>query len=71
MGTRNLSMPTMQNICQSGWFCKLNNVLLESTVALFLVFSVNTKNQKKIYKNTVYICKKKKKLFFIVLLLDY
>ena len=51
-------MPTMQ--CQSGWFCKLNNVLLESTVALlFLVFSVNTKNnKKKIYKNTVYICKK-------------
>ena len=23
MGIRNLSMPTMQNICQSGWLCKL------------------------------------------------
>ena len=64
MGTRNLSMPTMQNICQSGWFCKLNNVLLESTVALFLVFSVNTKNQKNFIR-TLFIFVKKKKIYFL------
>ena len=45
----------------------VNNVLLESTVALlFLVFSVN--RQKSFYKNTVYICKKKLLIFIV---LDY
>ena len=57
MDTRNLSMPTMQNIRQSGWFCKLITSSCWSTLL-----------PKSFDKNTVYICKKKL-LTFIVLLL--
>ena len=60
-------MSTVQDISRPGWFCKINNILLESTIALFSVLSVNRK--KKICKNAVYTCEKNVNFYVVTCLL--
>ena len=60
IGTRNWPMPTMQNISQSGWFCKL---IASCWSPLLPILSELTK--KSFYKNTVYNCKKKLLTFVV------
>ena len=65
---KNLSMPTMQNILQSGWFCKLIASCWSPLLPYCfcrIVFSI-----KSFFKDTVCIYKKNL-LTFIVLLLAY
>ena len=58
MGIRNLSMPSMQNIHQSGWFGKLiTNCWSAPLSYCFQLSQLIEKNY--FYKNTVFTCKKK------------